>query len=347
MSGIIRLYLFAIIVFFQGFSASTYSQSTNDRNIYSFMFYNVENLFDCDNDPLTNDDEFTPSGIRAWNWARFNKKIDNISKVIIAAGKWNAPVLVGLCEIENRLVLEKLISSTQLKKFGYNIIHKDSPDERGIDLAFLYRNDFIKPFDFEAIKITDKSDMEFKTRDILLVKAVFNNCDTINVFINHWPSRYGGIAETMRYRNLAATTLKSKINELLSLNVNSRVVIMGDFNDTPEDKSLSIILNAGKENFIETKGDLINLSYGWLNRPVLTLKNQYSWELFDQIIVSDGFIEKSSCTKFISAEIFDAPFLMEPDTKFGGFKLKRSYIGYKYQEGFSDHLPVLIRFQLD
>ncbi len=322
-------------------ASSLFGQKRSAETEFSFMFYNVENLFDCVNDSLTNDDEFTPEGTRNWTTFKLYEKLDRLSKVILAAGKWNPPVVVGLCEVENRNVLEMLVKNSALKKSGYKIIHKDSPDERGIDVAFLYRPDLFRPFDYQNIPVQDTLDGNFKTREILLVSGVINGCDTLHFFVNHWPSRYGGIMETAGYRKLAAATLRKAINRLNVEYSHPRIVCMGDFNDQPSDESLAMILGTSAVN-----NQLVNLSAVWQKGEVKTLKNEYSWEVFDQWVVSNSFLESHKCFRFVHAEIVKLPFLLEDDLKFGGLKPKRTYIGFKYQEGFSDHLPILIRLQM-
>lgn len=333
-----------LLLFYSG--TNCFSQSTKLNDEFTFMFYNSENLYDTENDSLTKDDEFTPSGDRRWNFGRLRDKSNRMAKIILAAGKWNTPIVVGLCEIESQKVLEMLVKHTPLNKFGLKIIHKDSPDARGIDVALIYRPELFKPFAYMAIPVIDPLNSKFKTRDILQVSGVLNNCDTIHVFVNHWPSRYGGLMETIRYRRLAAEVLKKSICELLVIYPKAKVICMGDFNDTPEDESLYKVLNAGKENNPDVQGEMINLSFKWMNNQVQTLKNMYSWQVFDQWIVSDYFIENSKCFKLLKAEIFDNAFLLEPDKKYGGVKPKRTYVGFKYQEGFSDHLPILLKFQI-
>ncbi len=322
-------------------ASSLFGQKRSAETEFSFLFYNVENLFDCVNDSLTNDDEFTPEGTRNWNTFKLYEKLDRLSKVILAAGRWNPPVVVGLCEVENRNVMEMLVKNSVLKKSAYKIIHKDSHDERGIDVAFLYRSDLFRPFDYQNISVQDSLDCNFKTREILLVSGIINGCDTLHFFVNHWPSRYGGIMETARYRKLAATTLRKAITRLYEEYSHPRIVCMGDFNDQPSDESLAMILRTSAVN-----NQMVNLSAAWQKDEVKTLKNEYSWEVFDQWIVSNSFLKSHKCFRFVNAEIVKLPFLLEDDLKFGGLKPKRTYIGFKYQEGFSDHLPILIRLQM-
>lgn len=323
-----------------------YCQDNFAKNEFTFMFYNTENFFDCENDSLTSDDEFTPEGDRRWTPGRLHSKAEKLAKVILAAGKWNPPVFVGLCEIENLQVLELLTKNTPLEKYRYKIVQKDSPDVRGIDVAFIYRPDLFRPFDFQAIPVVDPTDKLFKTRDILRVSGVLNECDTLHVFVNHWPSRYGGIMETMRFRRLAAETLKKSVQTLLTGFPKANIICMGDFNDTPKDESLSMAFETKETNNPDLSGEMINLSFGWLSNTIQTIKSQYSWEVFDQWIVSDFFLESKRCFKFLNTEIFKAGFLLESDVKFGGVKPKRTYVGFKYHEGFSDHLPVLLRIQM-
>jgi len=325
---------------------NSYCQENLMKNEYSLMFYNTENFYDCENDSLTRDDEFTTEGIRRWNPGRMHKKAERLGKVIVAAGKWNPPVIVGLCEIENLRVIELLSSISPLKKYHYKIVQKDSPDERGMDVALIYRPDLFRPFDWEAIPVVDPNDRSFKTRDILQVSGVLNTCDTLHLFVNHWPSRYGGILETIRFRRLAAETLMKAIRLLKSRFPDAKIVCMGDFNDTPADESIVGVLDVKAADNPMIKGELINLSVAWHSNPVKTIKSQYSWEVFDQWIVSDNFTKGNGCIKFLKAEIFNAGFLLEPDIKFGGVKPKRTYVGYKYREGFSDHLPILLRIQI-
>lgn len=321
-------------------------QDNSEKDVFTFMFYNVENYFDCADDSLTNDDEFAFNGIRGWNRSRLHEKTERIAKVILAAGKWNPPVFVGLCEIENRNVLEVLTKSMTLSNFNYKIIQKDSPDERGIDVAFIYRPDLFRPFNYQSIKVVDSTNVAFKTRDILQVSGILNGCDTIHAFVNHWPSRFGGIMETVRFRRLAAEALDKAIRNIKKISPEAKIVCTGDFNDTPNDESLKVIAKSKESDRADQSVKMVNLSDDWMSDEIQTLKNQYTWEVFDQWIVSDSFLKSNNGYRFLKAEIFRAPFLLEPDTKFGGAKPKRTYVGFKYQNGFSDHLPILLRIQL-
>ncbi len=309
------------------------------------VFYNVENLFDIYEDSLTSDKEFTPEGTRHWNNKKFYSKINNIYKVIMAMSESGPPAIVGLSEIENRFVLEKLVYETPLKNFGYQIIQFDSPDRRGIDVALLYRENQFDPIFSEAVPVRFPFDTASRTRDILYVKGLLFENDTIHLFINHWPSRYGGYMPTVPKRNRAAKILKSITDSILQMNENAPILITGDFNDGPEDESISKILNAKDPSELNLQTDLYNLMltkqedwhYG-------SLKYQQGWDKFDMIIVSGALLNEGNPLHISEkkATIFHPSFLLEEDKTYLGQKPNRTYIGYKYHGGFSDHLPVFV-----
>ncbi|MFB6318531.1 endonuclease/exonuclease/phosphatase family protein [Saccharicrinis sp. FJH54] len=299
------------------------------------MFYNVENMFDHMNDSLTNDGEFTPEGQRHWTSYKATQKINNIARVIIAAGGMNPVDLVGLAEVENRYVLDKLTRYSPLQNLRYAVIHKESPDRRGIDVALLYKKTSYSPLINRYIPVTT-SDPEFRTRDILYSKGILNRADTVHIFVNHWPSRYGGVVASRPLRCKAATILKSMTDSILSSNLNSNIIIMGDFNDYPCDESITKCLGAGK------KGRLVNLAL--YSDDDGSYKYQGRWGFLDQFIVSSSLYERKSngliLLKYESVISF--PFMLEKDDKYTGDKPFRTFSGYRYNGGFSDHLPVMI-----
>jgi endonuclease/exonuclease/phosphatase family metal-dependent hydrolase len=317
-----------------------FSQPGNST--YLVMFYNVENLFDTFDEPGKNDEEFLPDEMRHWIPYRYNQKLTRISQVIMAAGKGNLPVVAGLCEIENRLVLEELLSHTPLGKMGYKIIHKESPDRRGIDVGMLYRADFFKPLSYTAIPVSNPSDTTFYTRDILHVTGIIKT-DTLNVFVNHWPSKYGGVAETIPLRALAAQTLKNYTDSLMQNNANCKIVIMGDFNDSPFDASLANVLGALAPETPIKNTSLYNLSLEEAKKGTGTNKYRGKWEMIDQIIVNGTLlIGKGLQVTNHGFKVYSPGFLLEKDKTYTGQKPFRTYIGFKYNNGFSDHLPVLL-----
>jgi hypothetical protein len=317
----------------------------NPGNRDRIVFYNTENLFDVYNDSLTNDDEFTPEGDRNWNNYKFYKKLNNLSKVIISIGEWNAPSVIGFCEIENRFVLNKLIYETPLKSFDYKIIHFESPDRRGIDVALLYRQSRFEPLFYYPIPINFPDNPESKTRDILYVKGILAATDTVHFFVNHWPSRYGGYEDSKPRRMYVASVLRGKVDSILNAVQNPNIIIMGDFNDEPWDESISAGLLAKSDTTALKENDLVDLM-GLLKRSqsVGTNKYQAEWSVIDQFIVSGNLMDNNHSLHVSSegARIFQEAFLLEEDKTHLGFKLNRTYVGPVYHGGFSDHLPIFI-----
>ena len=336
------LFLLLLLVNFHCFSQET---STN----FSVMFYNTENLFDPDDSALPGDDEFTPGGERHWTYKRLNAKFLNISKVILNASGWQPPAVVALCEIENRNVLERLVKKTPLSSFSYEIIHKESPDHRGIDVALLYNTDQFYPLEYKYYPLRFKNDSIVATREILYVSGIAMGKDTLHFFVNHWPSRYSGLMESRPVRDAAAQLLRSKVNELFKIYSGPKIIVMGDFNDQPDDESMVKFLQAEKFSGQAKLKSLYNLSYNWLSGEVGTLKYQSQWSVFDQIIVSGALLQKGSgfFTQPDDAKIINKSFLLERDERYGGMRPFRTYIGFRYHGGFSDHLPVLLQLEMN
>lgn len=311
---------------------------------YRIMFYNVENLFDIIDDPEKNDNEFLPDNKKNWTERRYNDKLSNIHKVIVAVGEGQMPEIIGLCEIENRFVVEEIINKTPLVKYGYDIVHHESPDKRGIDVAFLYLKDKFKPLYDRAIPVVYPESSR-PTRDVLYVKGILDNQDTLHVFVNHWSSRWGGQKETEPKRMFVASIVKNYTDSILNTNSLANIIIMGDLNDEPNNKSITDVLKAkSKYDSIDIKS-LYNLShYLQFEKHLGSHKYRENWGVLDQMIISGGMLSKQSklYTTVKDAHIFKQDFLLEKDEKYLGEKTYRTYIGYKYNGGFSDHLPVYL-----
>lgn len=307
------------------------------------MFYNVENLFDNLDDPETNDDEFLPRGERRWGKDRLTLKYKRIYQVIAAVGGQGFPAIIGLCEIENRYVLEKLLENTPLGNLGYKIVHHDSPDQRGIDVALLYRTSQFEPLWYQAIPVRSDADVDFKTRDILYVKGILH-ADTLHVLVNHWPSKYGGVVDTKPLRKLAAQKAKHITDSIASSNPKASILLMGDFNDGPTDESVEVHLGAQHPDRISNDHNLYNMAYPLAQQGKGSNKYREKWDLIDQIIVSRALLdpENSLHTSPDSFNVFEAPFLLIKDENYLGDRLFRTYNGFRYAGGFSDHLPVYI-----
>lgn len=315
------------------------------RGDMRIMFYNAENLFDTEDDSLKRDDDFTPQGMKYWSYKKYRKKLYNISKVITAIGQWEMPEIVGLCEIENRFVLTELLQKTALNKFDYRIVHKESPDRRGIDVALLYRSSQFSLIEYEAVRVRFPFAANRPTRDILYVKGRTNNNDTLHLFVNHWPSRWGGQMATDRKRRYAASVLKRKTDSLFEADNNPKIIIMGDLNDYPENGSLMEDLDAKTEFEKPENEQLYNLAFYLQNsKGKGTHKHKGEWGVLDQLIVSGALLKAESkmASGIDNAHVFDAPFLLETDENHTGYKAFRTYIGMKFHDGFSDHLPVYI-----
>ena len=309
---------------------------------YTIVFYNVENLFDISDDPATSDEEFTPQSTRHWTRYRFEIKLKMIYKSLITAGEGQFPDIIGLAEVENRWVVEQLINQTPLSRVSYGIIHKESPDPRGIDVALLYRKDRVKPVDYEFIPVTDYGTNGFKSRDILHFTGMLGN-EKLHFFVNHWPSRSGGYVETRERRDIAAGILRLSIDPLLKKDVNSNILIMGDFNASPDEKCFTSTLRALPYPGNGNPMFLINISKLWSNRADGTIRNGGQWEIFDQMICSLNLLTNKTL-KILPHQggICTSGFLLEPDQAYLGKKPYRTYMGPVYHGGISDHLPVKV-----
>lgn len=307
------------------------------------MFYNVENLFDVEDDPLIDDDEFLPDGEKYWTHERYWRKIVRTYQVISAVGRWDMPAVIGLCEIENRKVLEKLVYETPLSRYDYRIIHRDSPDARGIDVALLYRKGIFKPDTAEWLHIIFEEGGE--TREILKVSGKLWKDVEVHFYVNHWPSRSGGAIASAPRRLEAARTLGHSLDSLFKAQPQANIIIMGDFNDEAVDESLQFITSSRFATSTDSTSQIVNLSakIGSIN-TIGTLKHQGAWNVFDQVLVSGAVILGSNGLRIRSGEteIFSAPYLLEPDEAYFGSRPFRTYIGPAYHDGFSDHLPVSV-----
>ena len=331
---------------------------------------NVENLFDTQHDTLKNDYEFLPKGSYRWTRTRYWRKLNRVGQTIIAAGEeapsqpppkgggegaptqsnltpnpspkgegdfngkdswreeWMLPDLVGLCEVENDTCLRDLTKRSLLRKARYEYVMTDSPDQRGIDVALLY-----SPFSFQmlssyALRIEPLKDMR-PTRDILYACGQLISGDTLHVFVIHAPSRSGGEHATRPNRRLVAERLCGAVDSIRAISPDAYMLLMGDFNDYADSPALRLLEQHG----------LVNVSKGahGSNGAKGTYRYQGDWGSLDQILLSESFAERNH-----SCVIYDAPFLLEEDKKYGGVKPRRNYLGPRYLNGFSDHLPLVL-----
>lgn len=313
------------------------------KAVATVMFYNLENLYDAKDDTLKRDDEFLPGGDRHWSNRRMVSKLTGIARVIVNTGFWEPPAVVGMCEVENRQVLERLVATEPLRSWNYQIIHKDSPDKRGIDVAAIYREDLFHPVSYRYFPPVPENAPVPETREILFLSGVVAGTDTIGLFFNHWPSRYGGLLETRPLRMQAAIRLRSEIESMCWPGQPRFIAVMGDFNDRPGDESMRRGLVAtGKVT--DNPCSLVNLSSDWEKTGKGTIKFQSQWMVFDQVIVNGWFLG-CNAGLFVrpgDARIVEPGFLFGIDETYAGKKLNRTYLGPRYQGGTSDHLPVLL-----
>jgi hypothetical protein len=310
-----------------------------DSDPVRIMFYNVENFFDTSDDSLTDDNDFLAKGLMRWNFTRYNRKVLSLYKTIIASGNWYPPAVIVLCEIESREVLENLIYGTNLSKYGYSIIHKDSPDRRGIDVCLIYRKDIVNVVGYQYWCPTEAEGQIFNSRSILYAKFVIGS-DTLHILANHWPSRRGGVLAGDELRQQVAFLVKQKVDSLFSSGSSgSKLIIVGDFNCTPDDQIMRSLIASDDPS----KG-LVNLSEILDNDGSGTYRYMGIWEMIDQVIVSRSLLsgEKGLSTEPNMLRIFKPEFLMKKDPKYPGLSPFSTYRGFKYQGGFSDHLPVYL-----
>lgn len=317
-----------------------YAQKTH---IETIAFYNVENLFDTIDNPDTYDEEYTPEGSRAWTEAHLTQKIDHIAHVIVKIGAQEttkAPLMIGLSEIENRFVLEKLISHPKMKPYGYKILHFDSRDNRGIDVALLYRESL---FTVAAVKTYPlwlshpKRQARSPSRDQLVVTGYWGELE-LGILVNHWPSRRGGIKISEPARIKAAQLQQKILDSLQRTNPESYLVSMGDFNDNPTNQSLRLL--SQKSSYFEYYKPLYNPMLKLFKKGIGSLAYRDRWFLFDQILVSSNWLTQNGGV-LLKPAVFNPKFLTTPEGRYSGYPYRTQITG-TLLFGYSDHYPVYI-----
>lgn len=303
-------------------------------SIFTFVELNCENLFDCRHDSLKNDTEFLPDGSYHWTRTRYWRKLDRVGQTIIACGvkgqSWQLPDMVALCEVENDSVLHDLTRRSLLRNARYDYVMTCSPDERGIDVALVY-----SPFSFRlirshSVRVEPIKDMR-PTRDILYASGVIASGDTLHVIVAHLPSRRGGERHSRPFRMAAASRVAAVVDSIYNVSKDAKIIIAGDFNDYANSASVRMLCGKRlKDISAEATGR---------NGAKGTYRYQGEWGSLDHILVSE-----SLARNVVHCYVNDAPFLVEPDDKYGGVKPRRNYLGPRYQNGFSDHLPLVATF---
>lgn len=327
-----------------GWALQAQNELYEEREGFRLAFYNVENLFDAQDDTLKRDEAFLPEGDRHWSSWRYREKVQRMGKAILSIGGWDPPDLVGLCEIENQQTLEDLRYSAALQNIPFRRVHYESKDERGIDVAALYRSDKLVLHRSKAVEVRLPDSTDY-TRDILILEMrPVGKEKHFWVIICHWPSRYGGLKATIPKRKAAARQTASIVDSLNRRWKDPPLIIMGDFNDYPDNESLQKILGAQKTlpKAQEDQRGLLNLMAALSPRKG-SHRYKGEWGYLDQLIVSTSCLKGGPYrVKDAQARVVRHSFLMEEDPKYPGMRPFRSFIGFKYHGGFSDHLPVFL-----
>jgi predicted extracellular nuclease len=300
-------------------------------------FYNVENLFDTIQGSNPRDKDFIPTSKKKWNSKRYLKKVNDIGKVLSSINSVDLPEVIGLCEVENRSVLEDLVASSNLKKGNYKIAHIESPDYRGIDVAMIYRPAEFEFISQEALAVTFPDAPNYTTRDILYVKGKLDG-EVYHLFVNHWPSRRGGMEKSEPKRVQAAAVLKKKVDEIKQKDANARIIIMGDMNDEPSNKSLAETLGASEKP--NTSG-LFNMMYDNHLAKTGSYNFRGNWNMIDNMVVSDNLLTEGKLkTTANDGNVFHERFMEYHNKKFKSMSPSRTFGGNNYYGGISDHFPI-------
>lgn len=286
-----------------------------ERSTLRVVSYNVENLFDIQHDSLKNDSSYLPDGLHHWTYHRYTTKLNRIAQVIVNIGGWESIPLVGLCEVENSRCLRDLCY--RLRCYNYRYVHYESPDERGVDVALLYDSTQIKILYSQPISLYFPDDY---TRDILYVKALYQGCDTIHTMVCHLPSQLGGAAATEYKRDYAKRLIRKQINTILRNQPQANIIVMGDMNTTP----------------IDDMRGMCNMMLDLHHQGQGTHKYQGQWTCLDQFYVS------SILRPYSSVSIYSPSWLLEEDSKYLDYQPFRTYVGFRYNDGYSDHLPIVL-----
>lgn len=343
-----RIFNMSLIISILLISKSGESQNKK-HSVQVVGFYNIENLFDTIDDPDTIDEDYTLSGKNHYSYSDYQRKIKNTAQVISKIGGAESdtgPAILGLAEIENFRVLNDLVQSKSLRNHQYQIIHFDSPDRRGIDVALIYQEDFFLPLETEIIdvKLWTENGERLYTRDILYVSGIMEG-EEIHIIVNHWPSRRGGKARSEPKRMKTAYLVNQLTNRILFTNPKAKILILGDFNDDPIDKSIKKMLIQTYPTDESTKVSFFNPMEIMFKKGWNTLAYRDALHLFDQIILTKTFLgndPNNQGLRYFKAGIFNPSYLIQHDGKYKGYPL-RSFENNRYSGGYSDHFPVFIK----
>ena len=324
------------------FHAGIQAQETDQYKIACVGFYNLENLFDTVDDPLTNDAEFLPNGSYTWDSTKYANKLHNLSTVIADLGTDVSPdgvAVLGVCEIENRDVLEDLVAMPKLKARNYKVVHYNSPDARGVDVGLLYQEKYFKLKHSASYRLVFANDSSYATRDQLVVTGDMDGED-VSIIVGHWPSRRGGQQASEPNRIQAAQLARKIIDSLLNSNPFAKIILMGDLNDDPINKSVTDYIRAKGSIAKMKNGDMYNAMYDHFKSGNGTLAWNDAWNLFDQMILSEAFVSADASTYvFHKSFVYNKEYMKQTEGNYAGYP-KRTHAGGAYLNGYSDHFPV-------
>ena len=323
-----------LLLFFLTINHLAHAQNNfgKDKHIQRIAFYNVENLFDTNDDIIGRDEEFLPTSEKKWTPERYQKKLNQLAQVF---AEMEFPNIIGLCEVENMQTLRDLTEQTALKKEGYGIVHFESPDYRGIDVALLYKKKCFEVTDKSFIRINFPTEIveNYTTRDVLIVKGILHKRDEVYFFVNHWPSRRGGLSQSSPKREYVAAQVRRETDKILAADPQAKIILMGDFNDEPDNKSVAEVLIKDAR--------LHNAMTALDERDEGTYNYRGNWNMIDQFIVSEALTEKNAGLQLLDAYILRRDYLFYDDKKYGKTPT-RTYGGKRYFGGYSDHLPIYL-----
>jgi hypothetical protein len=333
--------------FLATYSSVALGQSENkEKQFYAVTvgFYNVENLYDTIDNPLTRDEEYLPQGANKWNTEKYLKKLENLSTVIADMGVDVNPeglAILGLAEIENREVVQDLISTPKLKNRNYRIVHYDSPDRRGVDVGLIYNPKYYTVTNSKSYRLYKEGDTSFYSRDQLVVSGLLDG-EPLHVIVAHWPSRRGGEKRSAPMRNTAGELGRKIADSLLAIDPAAKIIYMGDLNDDPVNKSVTHYLKAQNNKNDTTGSGFYNPMYDLYKKGVGTLAWRDSWNLFDQTLLSTSLMKRDfSSFRYYGVRVYNKPYIAQKEGNFKGYPL-RTFAGGSYTGGYSDHFPVYI-----
>jgi len=334
----------ALTVLILVLSASATAQEKTAYKVTCVGFYNLENLFDYEDDTLINDEEYLPDGSKGWDSTRYANKLKNMSRVISEIGTKYTPdglAVLGVSEIENRRVLEDLVAMPKIKDRKYKIVHFDSPDRRGVDVGLLYQEKYFKLKHATKYPLYMPEDPDSRTRDQLVVTGEMDGED-VTFIVVHWRSRWGGQKASEYKRIAGAKITRHIIDSLFVINPDAKIVFMGDLNDDPINVAVTDYVRAkGKINKLK-EGDMFNTMYKHYKNGNGTLAYRDVWNLFDQVIISQSFLSEDASTYiYHAAEVFKRDYMIQTSGTYAGYPL-RTHGGGKYTNGYSDHFPAYI-----